>query len=330
MTMSDAVHAIGHAVALAERPARLHLAITGPDRAKCLHNLSTNDVKRLPIGRGCEAFVTSLQGKTLAFVTLLALDDRIHLRSESASGPALKAHLAKYAALEDVHVADQSDSTFEFHLLGPAAEDLLHRLATQLPAQHDLAHLTTQIARQAVLIVRESPLGRPGLTLIGRLNNRQALQAALETEAAPGGLPILRPDEVEALRIAAGTPASGLDVTDKNLPQELARDDRAISFVKGCYLGQETVARLDALGHVNRLIRGLSIDADAPPPPGSLLFADSKEAGRISSSALSARTGRPIALAFLRTAHTPAGTPLTVNWPDGTQTPATASDLPIE
>ena len=101
-------------------------------------------------------------------------------------------------------------------------------------------------------------------------------------------------------RLEFGTPLYGQDITEKNLPQELARNDRAISFTKGCYLGQETVARIDALGHVNRTFCGFRFDGQAIPESGLELSADDKVVGHVTSAAFSPRLNSPLALGFVR------------------------------
>ncbi len=118
----------------------------------------------------------------------------------------------------------------------------------------------------------------------------------------------------EARRIEAGTPVSGRDVQANNLPQEVGRDARTINFVKGCYLGQETVARLDALGHVNRILRGGRLEGttEVPPPGTTLVDADGKPAAAITSAAFSADRGVPVFLAYVRVAQATGGTRLTV------------------
>jgi folate-binding protein YgfZ len=135
----------------------------------------------------------------------------------------------------------------------------------------------------------------------------------------------------EILRIEAGTPVFGKDVTEKNLPQEFARDDRAISFVKGCYLGQETVARIDAVGHVNQVLKGLSFEpGTACPAPGSALEADGKRVGTITSAVDSPGRGHPVALGLIRTGFASAGTVLQVSIEGDRPTAvATVRDLPF-
>jgi len=135
------------------------------------------------------------------------------------------------------------------------------------------------------------------------------------------------------LRIEAGTPVFGRDVTEKNLPQEIGRDAQAINFVKGCYLGQETVARLDALGHVNQILKGLLLAPQASAPaPGSVLEANGKHVGFVTSSAMSPGWDAPVALAMVRSSHARAGAALVVKQherPLPEDAAATVRDLPM-
>jgi folate-binding protein YgfZ len=312
--LEEVLGALGRGAAWIERTGRYRLSFRGPDRAKSLHNLTTNDVKGLLAGSGREAFVTSPQGKTLAFATLLATDDTIWLLTDAASRGSLESHLAKYTVLDEVECSDRTAETVEIHVAGPGAFALLG-----VEPGDDLSHIGLTIAGAPVVVFRESPIGVSGLTVLADAGNRDRILSAV------GSAIELTTEEFESLRIAAGTPASGRDVTEKNLPQEVDRDQRAIHFTKGCYLGQETVARLDALGHVNRLLRGLVLEGDALPEPGTALRAGGKDAGHVTTAARSIRTGRPIALAYVRTAFLASGTEL-----DAGAAKAVVSSLPIE
>ena len=316
---------------LVDRTERTRLEVSGPDRAKFLHNLTTNEVKRLAVGRGCEAFVTSLQGKTIGYVVMLIAEDRIIVRSDPGGMELALPHFLKYGLFDDVAIEDRSESTFEVHLLGSSIEELMRHTGTMLPGEAEYSHVTTEAAGRLVRIVRESPTGLPGFTVIGDRADAETVIAALNAAAGDNALDELGPSEFEALRIEAGTPVFGKDVTEKNLPQEFARDDRAISFVKGCYLGQETVARIDAVGHVNQVLKGLSLEpGSACPPSGSILEADGKRVGAITSSADSPWRGHPVALALIRTGLANAGTTLQVAAVGaGGPLLATVTDLPI-
>ncbi len=321
------------AVAWSDRSGRVRLEIAGPDRAKFLHNLTTNDVKRLPLGRGCEAFVTSPQGKALAYVKILACPESILVSTDPGGLVLALPHLQKYGVFDDIVLEDRSATTFEFHLAGPRAEDLIRAAGGELPAPDELSHVATALADSPLLVFRESPTGRPGLTLIGARSSAAKIAGLLRTEGEVLGLAELDLESFEVLRIEAGTPVFGRDVTEKNLPQEIGRDNQAINFVKGCYLGQETIARLDALGHVNQLLKGLLLAPQANPPrPGSVLEADGKRVGYVTSSAISPGWNAPVALAMVRSSHTRAGAAVVVKLDDSStlvDAPARVLDLPM-
>ncbi|MDR3635958.1 MAG: glycine cleavage T C-terminal barrel domain-containing protein [Isosphaeraceae bacterium] len=319
----DGYLAVQQSVGLIDRSDCVRLDVTGPDRAKFLHNLTTNEVKRLADGAGHEAFVTSPQGKTLGYVTLLACTDRILLRTDPGGLEFVLPHLRKYGVFDDVALDDVSGLTFELHLAGPRAEELVTRCGGAVPPT-ELGHITMTIAGCPVRIIRESPTGRPGVSLIGDRADLDSVLAPLRTQGETVGLVALDALTFDALRIEAGTPVFGRDLAADNLPQEMNRDARAINFVKGCYLGQETVARLDALGHVNKLLRGLRCTGPEVPPAGTVLEAGGKIVGVITSAAFSPGWNAPVALAIVRTTHAQPGTEVQI----GGQ-PAVVAELPM-
>src|SRR5579883_98289 len=331
MAESQRFEAIAAHVGLSDRSDRVRIEVSGPDRAKFLHNLTTNEVKRLEAGRGCEAFVTSPQGKTMAYVILHITEDRVLVRSDPGGMELALPHFHKYGVFDDVAIDDRTVETFELHLAGAAAAELVRRAGSPVPDEVDYAHLSSDLGGCAVRIIRESPAGLPGLTLIGDRRAAQTIGELLRDRGQALELLELDPSTFEALRIEAGTPVFGKEVTEKNLPQEIGRDDRAISFVKGCYLGQETVARIDALGHVNQVLKGLWLEPHAVcPSPGSTLQADGKRVGVVTSAAVVPWRGRPLALALIRTSHARAGTVVQVEAVDGAEPAvATVSELPF-
>lgn len=281
-----------------DRSPRTRLLAAGPDRAKLLHNLTTQDVLGLAPGQGREAFVTSPQGKTLAWTTIHNLGDALLLRGDPGAAEAMLPHFQKYGLFDDVTWTDRQGATCERHVLGP------WRAPVELD---DLACASTEVAGVPVLLIHEAPAGVAGWTIIADAADAPALDQALARE----GLVPVSEEVFESWRIEAGTPKGGLDITPENLPQEFERDARAISFQKGCYLGQETVARLDALGHVNRVLRRCRIEGAAVPPAGTPVMADDgKVVGKLTSTALSPRLGHGIGLAMVRTKHAESGTVL--------------------
>lgn len=325
MMQPTAYYAANEHAAVRDRSDRGRLLITGPDRARFLHNLCTNEVKRLAPGAGCEAFVTTPQGKTLAHVTLHALPDFIYVRTDAAALGALGAHLAKYGVFDDVAIEDISAKTVELHVAGPDAERIISEMGGPLPGPSPLDCTTAELDEVPIDLLREAPTGRPGLTLIAV---RPAAPDGWLQILVERGAVVLDQPEWEALRIEAGTPVFGRDLTADNLPQELGRDRQAISFVKGCYLGQETVARLDALGHVNKILRGFLFNPGVAPSPGTALMADGKTVGTLTSVAFSPGFNLPIGLGYVRTTHAEAGRTLSIDaGPDGAT--AVVTDLPM-
>ena len=317
-TIDKGYVAANRSAALAERSDRVRIELTGPDRAKVLHNHPTNDVKRLGTGKGSEAFLTNGQGKTLAFLLVHAEDDRLLLRSDPGTAEAILGHTAKYGVFEDMAATDISAKTSEWHLVGPEVERVERSAGVPVP-EGDLGIARWKVGGGEVRLIRESPTGRPGLTIVGESSGGGAAAVALAIQTCLGGVEGEAIDNAtfDAMRIEAGTPVFGRDITSANLPQEVDRDARAISFVKGCYLGQETVARLDAMGHVNKILIGAVADSDAVPPPGATLRADGKDVGAVTSSAYSPGWKRGVVLGYARVAQAKPGSALVAAWEGG-------------
>ena len=180
MDESNPHHSMETGIGLADRSDRVRIEVSGPDRAKFLHNLTTNEVKRLAVGRGCEAFVTSTQGKTIGYVIMLAAEDRVLVRSDPGGMELALPHLRKYGIFDDVAIDDRTGETFELHLFGAGAEELVRRMGCRLPEPMEYAHATAELGGHAVRVVRESPTGLPGLTLIGDRRDAAAVVEALK------------------------------------------------------------------------------------------------------------------------------------------------------
>jgi tRNA-modifying protein YgfZ len=293
--------AANRTVAMADRSDRVRLVLAGPDRAKTLHNLTTNDVKRLAVGRGVEAFLTNGQGRTLAYLLIHNEGDRLLVRSDAGTAEAILGHIGKYGVFDETTVTDVTSETVEWHVVGPLSGELARSLGLTLP-DDDLALTEGVVTGRRIALIRENPTGQPGLTIVAASEDltivSDALRSALEAHSGErldrGGF--------ESLRIEAGTPVFGADINAANLPQEVNRDDRAINFVKGCYLGQETVARIDALGHVNKILFGATTRNEDVLPVGATLRRDGKDVGVITSSAYSPGWGLGVVLGYAKVA----------------------------
>jgi tRNA-modifying protein YgfZ len=298
--------ALTGAVALVDLSDRTQIELTGADRQSFLHNLCTNEVRRLAAGAGCEAFLCNVQGHTLALVNVLCGAETLVIETVPGEEAKLLKHLDKYLIREKVELHGRSEQWAELLLAGPGAEALLQKSTNTIP-QRTFDNVTGHLANVPVSI-RRVDFTEPTGFLISceRASVAELWQNLHDAGARPCGS-----EAFEIARLEAGTPLYGRDLTDGNLPQELARDSRAISFTKGCYIGQETVARLDALGHVNRTLCGVSF-ADSEVPPVGTEFTDEagKSLGQVTSAAFSPRLGAPLALAYVRRGSNTPGTKL--------------------
>jgi folate-binding protein YgfZ len=272
------------------------IEVTGSDRTQFLQSFTTNDIKCLVPGHGCEAFVTSSQGKTLGYVFIFCEAKKFVLDTAPGQAAALIGHFEHYVITEDVQFTDRTADYCDILIAGQNAELLLSTLTGMDPPAELLSHTPAVIAGRKVIVRRVAFLGPNSFFVLARADDAAAICASIN---ARGPL-ICDEGAVEAARLEVGTPLFGTDITPENLPQEVARDDRAISFTKGCYLGQETVARIDAVGHVNRLLVGLKFSGEELPQSGLALLANDQPAGHVTSAAWSPSLNSPLALGYVR------------------------------
>jgi folate-binding protein YgfZ len=281
---------------LADLSGRTQLEIRGSDRVQLLNNFSTNDIKRLLPGHGCEAFITSPQGKTLSHVLVFCEPDRLLLDTSPGQAAMLIAHFDKYVISEDVQFVDRTQVQGEMLVAGAQSLRVLAELiGAELPVEM-LASAKARVAGREVAIRRVEYAGPASVFVQTAPEDLNAVRDALLGLGAVN----CGNEAVEAARLEAGFPLFGRDITEDNLPQEVGRDARAISFTKGCYLGQETVARIDALGHVNRSLVGLKFDSMEVPAAGTAVLSANKAAGQVTSSAWSGILNAPLAMAYVR------------------------------
>lgn len=256
--------------------------VTGGDRAQFLHNMCTADILKLELGQACEAFFTNVKGHVLGHAWIHARENSHAVQLFEADAAPLLAHLDRYIIREDVQLNAVATSTAL--LVGPSEPPAIAGAEYVQPFQ-----LLTKSA-----------------WLVATSQSQADIQAELESLGYQQGDAELW----NTLRIEAGWPLAGIDFRDSTLPQELNRDARAISFTKGCYLGQETVARLDALGHVNKSLVGLLFAQGDVPPVGLGLLHEDKPVGQVTSVAWSPAHRAPLGLALVRRPANAVGTRL--------------------
>jgi folate-binding protein YgfZ len=277
--------ALREGVALFDRSARGKLDVRGPDAAEYLQGQVTNDVAALQPGSGCYAALLNPKGRLLADMRVLRVGDELWLDTEPIGLDALRSNLEMYKIGRDVEVVDTTTDRAILSLIGPRTQELLGID----PPRDEHASTDAVIETIPVLVVTTDV----GVDLLFAEGSREDLSSVL---AARGALAIGE-EAAEILRIEHGRPRYGADMSADNLPAEAGLEERAVSFTKGCYVGQEPVARMHHRGHPNRHLRGLELSA--PALTGQEVSIDGKLVGKVSSAALSPRLG-PIALALVR------------------------------
>jgi folate-binding protein YgfZ len=283
-------------VGISELAGRTVICVAGSDSANILQSFSTNDIKKLAVGSGCEAFITTAQGKTLSHVLVFRDPDQIVLDTTPGQAAAIISHFDRYIITEDVQFTDRTAEQCDLLVAGPKAVELIGRATGSEPPTNSLGHAQSLLAGRAVTIRRVEFAGPDSFFIQVAAVDSADVLAAL----CVAGATHCDTAAVDSARLEAGVPLFGLDITPDNLPQEVGRDAKAISFTKGCYLGQETVARIDAIGHVNRLLVGLRFSGNSLPASGMALLVGEQPAGHVTSAAWSPRLAGVLALGYVR------------------------------
>jgi len=282
-----------HGCGLIDRSERGKLALTGGDAAGLLQGQVTNDVEALGPGTGCYAAFLTPKGKMLGDLRILNTGEELWLDTERVALQALFNQLRRATVGHDAQLHKRTLERGLISLVGPRARAIAG--AVDLPAA-DHSNRSGEVAGIPVVLVATEE----GIDLICAADRADALVAGL---VAAGAEPVPE-DAVEALRVEAGRPRYGVDLDDSVIPQEAGLNGRAVSFTKGCYVGQETVARLFYKGKPNRHLRGLRLSA--PAGRGEPLTLGGKLVGTVGSVASSPVHGT-IALAIVRREAQPGG-----------------------
>ncbi|MBI3947339.1 MAG: aminomethyl transferase family protein [Armatimonadetes bacterium] len=286
------------------------LRVTGPDREGFLHGRLTNDIKGLAVGRGIYAAALDRHGRMLADMVVWSLDDYHLLELPPDTGRKILESFEESIIGEDVVIEDMSATWGLLSLQGPEGPGILGRLGIGAPDANEI--VSASLAGHPVLVAGRRRADLPGFDLhVANAAMVDCWNSLLERGARPAGL-----DTLDVLRIEAGIPWYGRDLDESVIPLEAGLHD-AISYTKGCYVGQEIISRIHHLGQPARLLRGVVFEDDRLPPPGSDVRTDGRRVGKITSIVRSPAIGRPIALAYLRRGHTEPGTAVRVDTEGG-------------
>ncbi len=288
--------------------------VVGRDRVRFLHAMLSNDISSLSEGEGRWATFNSVQGKTISDVRVLILDEAKKTGEalalvEPGAAKRFITELDRFIIADKCYF-EEDEGMGMFLLAGGGASSWLEASGASLPSQGPYNHCRTQLGDVDVQLIRLDRTNIEGEDVGIRfaLEDEAAVRAAL-SDLATGSSELL-----EAARLAGGQPRFGIDFTAENIPLEAGLKDLAISFTKGCYIGQEVICRIDSMGSPKRRLTRLE-QLPEVPTPGALLFGKGKEVGWVTSAA--ATTEGPLAFGYVKKRYRESGTELQLGAPEG-------------
>jgi folate-binding protein YgfZ len=311
--------------AFVDRSDRGRVVVSGSDRASYLQGLLTNDVVALKAGQGCYAAYLTAQGRMIADLHVYELGDVMLLAMPGGVKDAVMAKLDQFIFTENVQLGDVSGSFAQIAVVGPAAAAAVATAlgtagarafqtsvtADTLRALPEHGNVRIQWSGGAAIVARISDAGEPGYDVYVESPYADALKA----ELASADVAELDASTAETLRIEAGVPLFHRDMDEETIPLEAGIESRAISFTKGCYVGQEVVIRVLHRGHgrVARKLVGLTLDGSRAPASGAIVRAGEREIGQVTSSTMSPALEKPIALGYVHRDFVAPGTKVSVD-----------------
>jgi len=322
-TDSEYVSVRDESSGLIDLTSRGRIRVTGSEALMFLNGLVTNDMKTLGENQWMPAAFPNVQGRLLAAVRIARTSDGFLIDTESATHDRVLKTIERFTFAGDFKVADLTESTTMLTVQGKSAKDIVEKIVSQVPADRN-GTLEIEWREQALTLWRGTHTAEDGFDLIVPTENATALWDMLvEAGAHPTGY-----DVFEKLRIEAGIPRFGRDMDESNVVTETNLDD-AVSYTKGCYLGQEIIVRIKHRGHVAKKLTGLVFEKETAIDSGAAVQSEAgAEIGRVTSPTFSPSLGRTVALAYLKYEFLSAGTRVNAN-SSGVQVSATVTELPF-
>ena len=312
---------------------RGRLCLTGADRVRFLHGQVTNDIGSVPAGEGCYAALVTAKGKMQSDLNVYCLANELLLDFEPALTGTVSQRLEKYIVADDVQIVDVGPLYGLLSVQGPKSAAMMVALGLfhGLPDQPFAFVNVTDAALGEVYLMNQPRLGTAGFDLFVPRAAMAGLAEKLTGCVAAGGGRPCGWQAFETARIEAGIPRFGVDMDETHFPQECGIESRAVSYTKGCYIGQEVLNRIHTLGHVNKELRGLRLaeELENLPLKGDKLFQAGKEVGYITSAIVSPVMNGTIALAEVRKEASAVGSDLVLKTAEG-ESYARVVELPFK
>jgi folate-binding protein YgfZ len=337
---------------------RSRLCLVGADRVRFLHGQVTNDVKKLRTGEGCYAAITTAKGKMESDLNIFALADELLLDFEPGLTEKISQRLGKFIVADDVQIVDAAPHYGLLSVQGPKADAVVRALGlfAEIPVQPlGSVKIFDATLGEIYLANNLRVAGSAGVLPASAANENETTRRRDGSAPGSSGFDLFVPNNslgavagkliaaakqiggracgwlaFETARIEAGIPRFGADMDETSIPLECGIENRAVTYTKGCYIGQEVINRIHSVGHVNRELRGLRLAADLKilPQRGDKLFHAGKEVGHVTSAVKSPTLDANLALGYVRREANQIGNELTLRTAGG-ESPAKIVALPF-
>ncbi|TSA41487.1 MAG: aminomethyl transferase family protein [Verrucomicrobiales bacterium] len=308
---------------------RGRICLTGADRVRFLHGQVTNDVKKLRVGEVCYSALTTAKGKMQSDLNIFCLQDELLLDFEPGLTALVTQRLEKYIVADDVQIVDVTPHYGLLSVQGPMAEEAVRSLAlfSEIPSQPFNSVKVSDATLGEIYLMNHARLPGSGFDLFIPVAALVTVADKLIQSAKSVGGRACGMSAFEIARVEAGIPRFGVDMDETNIASECGIEGRAISYNKGCYIGQEVLNRIHSIGHVNRELRGLRLATDVKtlPARGDKLFHGDKEVGHITSAVFSSKQNCVVVLGYVRREANETGTELTLRSSAGESVAAVVS-----
>ncbi|HEX8000350.1 MAG TPA: aminomethyltransferase family protein [Pyrinomonadaceae bacterium] len=311
---------------LIDLSSRGRVRVSGAEAVQFLNGLVTNDVKALSVGEWMTAAFPNAQGRLLAFARVIHQEEGFLFDTEAATAERVFKTLERFTLAGDFRVAEMTNKIAMLSLQGARAGAILGATLGEEAARVERGCVSVgRWQERSVSVIRATHTGEDGFDLFISAEDAAPLfEALVQAGARPVGF-----DALETLRIEAGQPRHNVDMDESNVVLETGLDE-AVSYTKGCYIGQEIIARIHWRGHVAKRLAGLSFEDDRAIPAGTKVRTpDGKDVGRVTSSAFSPRMGKQVALAYVKYDYLAPGTEVRVSVDGDDERAALVCELPF-
>lgn len=313
MSLEEEYRSARESVALASAPGGElgKISFAGPDRKKFLHGLLTNDVLGLAPFRGLSACLLTVKGKLTAVCDLYDRGEDLLCLQQAPLTEVILETLSKYLPLSRTTMQDIGSDFKTFLLLGPEADALMKKIFPAFSPLEPYQAALLEWKTRELFVSFGSRLGLRGLLILCPAASSGELEGSFLEAGKAFSLKKAGASVLEIIRVEEGIAAFGQDIGHETIPLE-ARLEEAVSFSKGCYLGQEVVTRIKDRGHVNKILTGLKLEGQSVPPPESVVFSQSRQVGLLTSAVYSPALGSALALATVSAGEAEPGKNLQV------------------